>query len=291
MISDLQANKDIHVKAAYDPGFFPDNRGWMFQGTPIGAAFCAMSLLTSNPDRIDFSEAACSSVGTVSLYQHLGAGLGGGDYFAINSQFTSDNPSAGETGDPAAAFASSAEMKFTPMVFDGTHYVGKPDVKVASPYEGDSVLSPSTKLVISRFGNESGQLGYVLRRVNATPNGPSYDVTTTEIGRYCTQGAKPSISFDEKFFVTHHYVGPNDWQDLGYPSAQDAGFQALLAKGTSNIIIVNLVTGQRTRVTNMKAGQYALFPHFRSDGWFYFLVRDQSSGKEYVVASDAALTL
>lgn len=101
VISDLQTNKDISVDAAYDPGFFPDGKGWMFQGTPIGAAFCKISLLQSDPDSINFSEAACSSVGTVSLYQHLGAGLGGADYFAINSQFTSDNPSAGETGDPS----------------------------------------------------------------------------------------------------------------------------------------------------------------------------------------------
>ena len=43
------------------------------------------------------------------------------------------------------------------------------------------------------------------------------------------------------------------------------------------------------RITEMHAGQYALYPHFRSDGWIYFLVRDDNSGREYVVASDAAL--
>lgn len=289
IISDLQTNKDIKVDAAYDPGFFPDNRGWMFQGTPIGAAFCQMALLVANPDEINFSESACSSVGTVSLYQHLGAGLGGGDYFAINSQFTSDNPSAGTTGDPAAAFGNTAEMKFTPMMFDGTHYVGKQDVKVASPYEGDSVLSPSTQLVISRFGNTSGHLGYVVRRVDATASGTSYQISTTEIGRYCVQGAKPSISFDEKYFVTHHYITASDWSELGYASATDPKFQELLSKGTANIVLVNMVTGARTLVTTMQPGQYALFPHFRSDGWFYFLVRDTNSDKEYVVASDAAL--
>ena len=64
----------------------------------------------------------------------------------------------------------------------------------------------------------------------------------------------------------------------------------MLDKGTSNIILVNLLTGARTRVTTMHAGQYALYPHFRSDGWFYFQVRDSNTGKEYVLASDAALT-
>jgi hypothetical protein len=288
-ISDLQTGKDIVVEAAYDPGFFPDNKAWVFQGTPIGAGFCTMGLLTTDPDHINFSESQCSSIGSVSLYQHLGQGLGGGDYFVINSQFTSDNPSGTVTRDPNAGFAASAELKLTPMIFDGAKYVGKPPVSTVAAYEGDSVLSPSTKLVISRFGNESGQLGYVLRRVTATPNGGSYDVATSEVGRYCTQGAKPSISFNERFFVTHHYVGPNDFADLGFASASDPGFQAILAKGSANIILVDLLTGTRRRITTMAAGQYALFPHFRSDGWFYFLVRDKNTGKEMAVASDAAL--
>ena len=63
----------------------------------------------------------------------------------------------------------------------------------------------------------------------------------------------------------------------------------MLTKGTSNIYLVNLATGAKTRVTNMKPGQYAIFPHWRSDGWFYFLVRDKNTNKEYAVASDAAL--
>jgi len=290
VISDLQTNKDITVEAAYDPGFFPDGRGWMFQGTPIGAALCTMSLLTSNPNSIDFSESACSSVGTISLYQHLGAGLGGADYFAINSQFTSDNPSAGESSDPAAEFGSSAEMSFTPMVFDGAHYVGKSPATISTPYEGDSVLSPSTSLVISRFGNEDAHLGYSVRKLTMTPNGASFSVTSQEVGRYCTEGSKPSISFDEKYFVTHDYVDANDYADYGFASASDPKFQEMMDKGTANIIIVNMLTGARTRVTNMKPGQFALFPHFRSDGWFYFLVRDTNTDKEYAVASDAALT-
>ena len=289
VIGDLQSGKDIRVEAAYDPGFFPDNRAWMFQGTPIGAGFCQTSLLVANPDEINFSEPQCSAVGTVGLYQHLGQGLANGDYFTINSQFTSDNPLGAVTRDPSAAFSSSAELKLTPMMFDGTKYVGKTPVTTVAPFEGDSVLSPSTKLVISRFGNQDGQLGYVLRRIIATPSGGSYDISTTEIARYCTKGAKPSISFDERYFVTHHYVTPADYADLGYASANDPAFQAILAKGSANIILVDLVTGTRTRVTTMKAGQYALFPHFRSDGWFYFLVRDHDTGQEYAVASDAAL--
>jgi hypothetical protein len=289
VISDLQTNKDISVNAAYDPGFFPDNRGWMFQSTPIGSAFCTSGLLVRNPDRIEFNEAECSHVDGVSLYQHLGAALGGGDYFAINNVFSSDNPTGVVTKDMSAGFGGQATMKFTAMMFNGTQYVGKPSVSQSSPHEGDSVLSPSSKLIVSRFGNEQEHLGYVVRRLDATPSGSSYTVSTPEIARYCVKGNKVAVSFDEKWMVTHHYVGPDDFADLGFGSASDPTFQQMITKGTSNIILVNLLTGQRIRVTNMKPGQYALFPHFRSDGWFYFLVRDMNSDKEYVVASDAAL--
>ncbi|MGE3542674.1 MAG: PPC domain-containing protein [Kofleriaceae bacterium] len=288
VISDLMTNKDISADASYDPGFFPDNRGWIFQSSEH--TFCTMGLLTSNPDHITFDEPECGVVSTVNLYQHLGAGLGGGDYFAINSSYTSDNADNVHS-DPRTGFGPSGHITITPMVFDGARWIGKPPAMVQTPHEGDTVLSPSTKLVISRFGNESQQLGYVLRRLNATPNGNSYDLSTTEIARYCVAGAKPSISFDEKYFVTHHYVMPNDYAELGFSSANDPGFVELRNRGASNIYVVNMVTGARTRVTNMKPGQLALFPHFRSDGWFYFLVRDTNTGNEYAVASDAALRL
>ena len=55
--------------------------------------------------------------------------------------------------------------------------------------------------------------------------------------------------------------------------------------------LIDLATGTRTRITNMGPGQYALFPHFRSDGWIYFIVRSPSSASETFVASDAALLL
>jgi Tol biopolymer transport system component len=79
-------------------------------------------------------------------------------------------------------------------------------------------------------------------------------------------GAKPSFSFDERFIVTHHYEG-----------------------GKADVFLVDLTTGQRVQVTDMPAGTYAQFPHFRSDGWIYFLVT--GGEKEYVAASDAALRL
>lgn len=70
------------------------------------------------------------------------------------------------------------------------------------------------------------------------------------LGRHCVQGAKPAVSFDERFMVFHHYVGANDYADLGYGSASDPAFQAILAAGSSNIVVVDLVTGAWTRVRN-----------------------------------------
>ena len=65
--------------------------------------------------------------------------------------------------------------------------------------------------------------------------------------------------------------------------------EASLPAGSSNIVMVDLLTGQYTRITTTKAGQFALYPHFRGDGWLYFIVRDMNANTEYVVASDAAI--
>ena len=61
---------------------------------------------------------------------------------------------------------------------------------------------------------------------------------------------------------------------------------------SSNVYIYDLVTKRKFRITFMNAGQYALYPHFRSDGWLYFLVRDVNKPtSDYLVASDVALRL
>jgi hypothetical protein len=65
---------------------------------------------------------------------------------------------------------------------------------------------------------------------------------------------------------------------------------ALLQQGTANIFLLDITTGATTRITSMGPGQTALFPHFRSDGWIYFIVKDDATpNHEVVVASDAAL--
>jgi hypothetical protein len=190
----------------------------------------------------------------------------GGDYFVINSQFTSDG--GGGNRDPHAGFSDSSTMKFSPLVHDGSTWVQKPAVIVDSPYEGDSVLSPSGKLVVSRLAKGDGTAhGYMIRRVDATESGESYDIKIdTALEFLCMPGAKANISYDERFMVTHHYENE-----------------------TSNIYLADLRDGSRFKVTEMPSGVRALFPHFVSNGWIYILVT--GDGGDRIIATDAALTI
>ena len=160
-------------------------------------------------------------------------------------------------------------MKFSPMIFNGTTYEQQRSVIVDSPFEGDSVLSPSGRLVISRLaGNAEGQAwGYVIREVVTEKFGDNYQVDISrKLAEICMPGTKANFSFDERFFVTHQYESDR-----------------------SIIVLVDLRTGQRHTVTNMPSGARALFPHFRSDNWIYFLVRIDN--EEIVVASDLAVRI
>jgi len=289
-VYDLQRDLPVTIKALYDPAFFPDGSGFVFQGGNRNT--CGSSVLTSNPTgTVTMTEAPCTRIATIGLYQHVGQALGGGDYFTIDSEFVSDDGGHAVTlRDPLTHFESDAAAYLNPLIFNGTKYLGKPQVRVDIPFEGDSVLSPSARLMISRVsGPNDRQLGFVLRRIDAVPAGASYDITVPEVARYCKSGGKPAFSYDERWIVYHHYVTDADAVDLGFTSSDDPGFAAYKTQGAANIYLMELTTGVIQRITNMQPGQYALFPHFRSDGWIYVQVRDLNANREYMVASDAAL--
>ncbi|MGE0789033.1 MAG: hypothetical protein AB7S26_25395 [Sandaracinaceae bacterium] len=262
-ITDLQTGRNIGVDASYDPGFFPDNSGFLFQGATGGAGFCVQSVLEGSDDLIDFSENGCTTQSGINLYQHVARGINGGDYFVINSQFTSDSGKHA-TENPRAPWNAASTIKITPMVFNGTTYEGQEAVVVPSPFEGDSVLSPSGTLVSSRLAGPNGaMLGYVVRPVDATRTLAGYRVTLgNPVATVCTEGAKVSISFDERYMVTHNHL---DHQ----------------------IHLIDLMDGTDRAITHLPEGYRALFPHFVSNGWFYFLVID-ADGHEFVTASNAA---
>jgi hypothetical protein len=103
-------------------------------------------------------------------------------------------------------------------------------------------------------------------------------------------GGKPGFSFDERWAVIHRYVEDSDAEELGFTGPGDPGFAPYASSGAANIYLLDLKTGLLRRITHMQPGQYALFPHVRSDGWIYFMVRNMNS-TEYIVASDAALVI
>ncbi|MBL9027907.1 MAG: hypothetical protein JNL21_37290 [Myxococcales bacterium] len=292
-IVDLATNQEIGLDAAYDPGFFPDNSAFMFQATPSGTGICKLSLLSSGTTYVAFNEPECGSASQIGLYQHVGATLGGGDYWAIDGSFVSDNGGFTPTQEqPNAFFNSGADVDITPMVYDGTSFNPKQMVSQPTPNEGDTIMSPSSLLLMGRVaGGGWNQNGFRLRQLVATPNGNSYTVIAPEIGRYCVNGGKPGISYDERWAVLHRYVEDADAVELGFSGPNDPGFQQYASQGAANIYLLDLLTGILRRVTHMKPGQYALYPHFRSDGWVYFMVRTLGSDQEHIVASDAALVL
>ncbi|MBX3154911.1 MAG: hypothetical protein KF773_02840 [Deltaproteobacteria bacterium] len=293
-VYDLQRAMPVPIDVLYDPSFFPDNSGFVFQGGPRNV--CAQSVLTSNPAAISMTEVGCARLNSIGLYQHVGRALNGGDFFAVDSEFVSDDGGHNPTfNDPAAHFNSQGYASFTPMIFDGTRYVPRPHVEVATPYEGDAVLSPSAKLLITRVaGPNDRQLGFVLRKVEATLVGNTYQMAAPEVARYCGfSGGKPAFTFDERWVAFHHYVSQTDQDaiELGFTGVGDPGFLPYRQKGAANVYLLEIATGQVMRVTNVKPGQYALFPHFRSDNWMYIQVRDNNAGREYMIASDVALVL
>ncbi len=288
-VIDLSRDAEIPAAALYDPGFFADNSGFVLQGG--SAKFCEQSLLATNPAMIAFTESQCRTTTAVGLYQHLGA-VHNGDYWTVDGQFTNDNGGHNATlSDPSATFSQTATIDLTPMVHTGNQFVPKPGVRKSVTREGDVIISPSARLLVSRVSAGGGQSLFLMRKIVATPNGTSYDIQIPEIARYCVRGAKPAISFDERWMVWHHYVEANDWMALGYASATDPGFVALRTSGAANLFVMDIATGVIRRVTTMAPGQYALYPHFRSDGWIYFIVRDSANNREYIAASDAALML
>jgi hypothetical protein len=285
---DLVRGIVIGAQASYDPGFFPDNSGFIFQGG--GTALCELSVLTAGmPTHLTLSEPGCSHPGNIGLYQHVGASLDGGDYWAVNSLWSGD-PGNGLV-DPDVFVDATGDVTLIRMVNTGTTFTGGGSFHVSAPWQGNAVISGSMRMMVTELATAGGDpLGYVLHRIDIARDatGSVTGVTIPEIARYCVPGGKPAFSLDDRWLVTHHRATDADAVELGFTGASDPLFAPF--RGVSNVYLIDLRTGHETRITNMQPGQRALFPHFRSDGWIYFLVRD-NAGPERIVASDAALVL
>jgi hypothetical protein len=294
-IVDLERDIEIPTSAFYDPGFFPDNSGFAFQGSQ--PRYCNQSILTVEPAPAQIlysNNPDCLSAGSVGLYQHIGRALNGGDYFSVFGQFNSDDPPGTGQGDSPADFTTS-QVGLVPMVHTGATYEAKAAVGVDLSDDeemGDTAISPSSRMLVSRvyLGTGGAQNGYRVHLLTFTPNGGTYDVDAAVAGTICVTGSKPGFSYDERFMAIHHFATAEDAVDLGFSGPSDPAFQPYI-DNVSNIYVVDMLTGEKTRVTNMQPSQWALYPHFRSDGWMYFMVQMAGHSPEYIVASDAALVI
>lgn len=298
-VYDLNRSAELRATGAmFDPAFFPDNSGFSYQ--PNGR-MCPMSMLTTGMPTsvaITGSSSPCAN-SPVGLYQHLGTSLDGADYWATAAGAAAWDdgghmPTLTETPQNMR-WTASASMQLTLMANSGSGYTSVGQRSIRTPFQGDAVISPSSKLVIARFVDQSGAYqGYILNRLDATHEGAAITASVTEIARYCVQGAKPAFSYDERFVVYHHYLGGGpdadaDARELGFSGADDMRFAEYASRGAANVYMLDLLTGRNTRITTMGPGQYALYPFFRNDGWIYFIVRTLGTTREHVIASDARL--
>jgi hypothetical protein len=280
----------IPAAANYDPDFFPGNKAFMFQGTAKGGVVCAQSLLT-NPATasITFDEPECSKLDEIKLYQTVAQAKGDNEFsdiFVVNNSFASDNPSlTASTQDLQLTAGPESAARIAVGVSTGTEggYKVSQVTEVPMPFFGDTMASRSLELLGSRVAGDGKMLGYQITRLLPIQNATGYKFAAQQLGRICMPGNKANFSFDERFLVTHHYLARED-----FPT--DAAFEAYKATGAADIYMVDFVTGKKTRITNMQPGQFALFPHFRSDGWIYFEVRDSVRKETYIVVSDAAVS-
>lgn len=284
---DLAADRAIPSAGSYDPAFFPDNSGFVFHG--MRAYVCEQRVLTAMPVSLTLTEPGCTSNRTIGLYEHVATSLAGGDYWSIHGAFVSDNGGHEPTlDDPAATFAADSTTRLVRLVNTGSGFMVMGTASIPTPFEGDAVLAPSGEIFVNRIAGPGGrQLGFVLRRIVRDTSSGAIRAEAPEIARYCFHGGKPAFSFDERWMVIHHYVTERDATELGFEGPSDPDFAPYRSRGAANVYLVDLTTGARTRITRMEPGQYALFPHFRSDGWIYFVVRTAGERDEHIVASDA----
>jgi len=281
--TDGAERREIGLNASYDPSFMPDNSGLLIQGN--GTRFCTHDLFTK-PDTtsVSFQEPQCSKLEGVQLYQSTGRHLADdaiSDYFIVNNSFESDN---GFGSDREPSFGEDQKMAIRVMVAAGNgagYQIGQ-TVELEAPWEGDTMMSPTTQLLASRISGEEGQVGYSIRKLDAKLGPSGYTMEAKQVGRVCLPGGKANFSFDERFIVTHHYLTRADF-------ASDEEYAPYKEKAASDIYVVDLSTGETIRATRMAPGQLALFPHYRSDGWLYFVVRDRNTSKEYHAVSDVTL--
>ena len=282
--------RDIGVAASYDPDFFPANQGFTFHGE---SKFCSTEVLKNPLTKVvTFNEPECSDLAITDLYQTVGQVSGDNaisDIFVVNNEHSNDNPGLTSSDhDQNLSAGEEAAVQIRVGVARGNDaaegYEIKQDISLPAPFKGDTMMSRTGQLVGSRVAGENGALGYAIDKITRKllDNASGYAFSLKESGRICMPGNKANFSFDERFLTTHHYLTRADFET-------DEAWAPYKDKGAADIYLADFVAGTKTRITRMNPGQFAIFPHFRSDGWLYFLVRDANTHKETIVAADSAI--
>lgn len=297
VITDLQGlllpprrARNISVEANYDPSFFSDNSGFMFQGG--GTGICRQHVLHDpSVTVIDWTHPSCSRTEDhrVGLYQTVGSSLEGDDLITVTGNFESDSGASTDYYEP---FNSRETAHVQLLAYNGSRYQKIGAKNVNMPFQGDFALSPSGKILVARLTGADENfnpiyLGYNIYSLKAEKIGDDLSVGTEKLATLCLPGRKSNMSFNERFLSYYMTVRVSDWVDLGFASATDPGFLPMI-DNAANVFVYDFLTGINTRVTRMEPGQFAQFPHFRSDGWLMFMVQ---ANETFVVASDAALKL
>ena len=289
-IVDLLFNRISTVSADYGPAFFPSNESVSFMQSEMHTWFCNQYLLSLGRTRyslVDHPNYCYRD--TPSTCADLPVNPFGLDNFVVRSDsYEYDRGDIKAFRDPdVSKFAnqnSKLEVRIVAKEYE-TPTTPKPTIVVPQPFEGDFSTSPKGTILLSRFTSEGDpstnrvQLGYKLKKISIIN---TETVGLEEIGTICLSGARASMSFNERFFVTHQYkptagIGDHDPQRF--------------IKSKSDVYLVDLWTGKTHQVTNMSLGQYALYPHFRNDNWMYILVQDMNSEHNYLIATDVALRI
>ncbi len=275
-----ESSPAIVVRAKWDPWFLPSNDGFAFAGALSDDAIhmCRQSLLADvagDPaPTVTLREAKCTTL-VDDVYMSIGSSLSGDRYFMTWGHHTNDDGGHRVQRPLSADFGEGSLTNFLPMVNDGLAYRAETSTTINLAHEGDLMLSPSTELAVTRFAS-----GYRVRLVKASSAAGTTSVETPLVGEVCVpSGGKAAVSFDERFLAVHQYV------DVENPE------HATLPDRSSNIVVVDLFTGKTVRATTMGSRQFALYPHFRADGWLIFHVRDMNTMSEYVAATDVALRM
>ncbi len=299
-VLDLLDDRISFVSANYDPGFFPNNKGFSFmefdEKTQTDSAwFCNQQLFNQKLNTYQFKEQVnyCYR-DNMGVYQHLSVSPDGKDHIVVRSDdYSNDSGAVYVHQDPPVSDFAIPESKVEVHVLQesGQSYTKLTEPAFVSiPYEGDFSVSPSGKILISRFTSRDGesassrvQMGYKLRKMkvekaeNGTPK-----VSLEDLATVCLQGGKATISFNERFMALHHYK-----PDPFTSSTNQERFK----QSRSDVYLVDLWTGRNYQITNMNKGQYALYAHFRSDNWLYMLIRDVNRKEDTIIATDAALRI